>query len=204
MATPISNPSFISESKIKRDLRGYEGAGEKVKLDFHGLLAQYGTMMMEAGAEDANYKIQEMKKRQAQGREAREAANQIEKLINDVGSDNAKKVKIGAGIRGFFEKYDIEITTSDDGTKKTITKWEGRTEKGTQPSGGHGDYNAAHLRALKAAAEGFGEQASDSRTVDQIEINKTLQQYNGASTLVNTIISSQGSQLNQINGSLRT
>ncbi|WP_087691107.1 hypothetical protein [Pandoraea sp. PE-S2R-1] len=204
MATPISNPSFISESKIKRDLRGYEGAGEKVKLDFHGLLAQYGTMMMEAGAEDANYKIQEMKKRQAQGREAREAANQIEKLINDVGSDNAKKVEVGAGIRSFFDKYNIEITTSDDGTKKTMRQWEGRGANDKTPSGGNGNYNAAHLRALKAAAEGFGEQASDSRTVDQIEINKTLQQYNGASTLVNTIISSQGSQLNQINGSLRT
>lgn len=200
--TSISN--FVPESRIKRDLRGYDGTGEKVKLDFHGLLAQYGTMMMEAGAEDANYKIQEMKKRQAQGREAREAANQIEKLINDIGSDNAKKVKVGASIRNFFEKYDIEISTGDDGKKQTITKWEERNQKGTEPQGGAGDYNAAHLRALKAAAEGFGEQASDSRTVDQIEINKTLQQYNGASTLVNTIISSQGSQLNQINGSMRT
>ena len=57
---------------------------------------------------------------------------------------------------------------------------------------------------MKAAAESRSEEATDSRTIEQIEINKFLQEYNGVSTLANTIISSRGQQLNQINGSMRS
>ena len=178
-------------------------------LDFHGTLAQYAMLMMEMNNGEAQNMIQEMQRRQKEGQEAREVSNLIESLINDIGSDTSKKMLVGDGIRGFFDKHSIEITVYGDGTKKTMMQWEGRDkrvgEEGyTAPSGNSGQYTASDLRTLKAAAEGFTEQASDSRTVDQIKINKKLQEYNGASTLVNTIYSSQGSQLNQINGSMRT
>ncbi|VVE00713.1 hypothetical protein [Pandoraea anhela] len=179
------------------------------KLDFHGTLAAYAMLMMEMNNGEAQNMIQEMQSRQKEGQEARDAANQIESLINEIGSDTAKKVGLGDGIRGFFDKHNIEISVDQNGTKKTLMQWENRTkrlgESGYQaPTGGNNEYTAANLRSLKAAAEGFVEKASDSRTVDQIKINKKLQEYNGASTLVNTIYSSQGSQLNQINGSMRT
>ncbi|AJE98105.1 hypothetical protein [Pandoraea apista] len=178
-------------------------------LDFHGTLAQYAMLMMEMNNGEAQNMIQEMQRRQKEGQEAREAANQIESLINDIGSDTSKKVTVGDGVRAFFDKHNIEITVYGDGTKKTMMQWENRTKRVGEdgysaPTGGSAQYSASDLRTLKAAAEGFTEQASDSRTVDQIKINKKLQEYNGASTLVNTIYSSQGSQLNQINGSMRT
>ncbi|WP_374627047.1 hypothetical protein [Pandoraea sp.] len=183
--------------------------GVTKSLDFHGTLAQYAMLMMEMNNGEAQHMIQEMQRRQKEGQEAREVSNQIESLINDIGSDTSKKKLVGDGIRAFFDKHSIEITVYDDGTKKTMMQWEGRTKRVgetgyTTPTGGNAQYSAADLRSLKAAAEGFTEQASDSRTVDQIKINKKLQEYNGASTLVNTIYSSQGSQLNQINGSMRT
>ncbi|ALS66418.1 hypothetical protein AT395_16815 [Pandoraea apista] len=173
--------------------------------DFHGTIAQYAMLMMEMNNGEAQNMIHEMQRRQKEGQEAREAANQIESLINEIGSSSSKK-QVGDGVRRFFDKHSIEITVSADGTKKTMMAWEGRTTPlGASGSSGYtGQYSAAELRSLKAAAEGFTEQASDSRTVDQIKINKKLQEYNGASTLVNTIYSSQGSQLNQINGSMRT
>lgn len=173
--------------------------------DFHGTIAQYAMLMMEMNNGEAQNMIHEMQRRQKEGQEGREAANQIESLINDIGSGTSKK-QVGDGIRRFFDKHNIEITVHADGTKKTLMGWEGRTTPlgASGASGYTGEYSAAELRSLKAAAEGFTEQASDSRTVDQIKINKKLQEYNGASTLVNTIYSSQGSQLNQINGSMRT
>ncbi|VVE89056.1 hypothetical protein [Pandoraea bronchicola] len=178
-------------------------------LDFHGTLAQYAMLMMEMNNGEAQNMIQEMQRRQKEGQEAREVSNLIESLINEIGSNTSTKKLVGDGIRGFFDKHSIEITVYGDGTKKTMMQWEGRDkrvgENGyTTPTGSNAQYTAADLRTLKAAAEGFTEQASDSRTVDQIKINKKLQEYNGASTLVNTIYSSQGSQLNQINGSMRT
>ncbi|ODP31272.1 hypothetical protein [Pandoraea sp. ISTKB] len=190
-------------------IRDVSIGGVVQKLDFHGTLAAYAMLMMEMNNGEAQNMIQEMQSRQKEGQEARDAANQIESLINDIGSDTAKKVALGDGVRGFFDKHSIEITVDQNGTKKTLMQWEGRTrrlgESGYQaPTGTDNEYSAANLRALKAAAEGFVEKASDSRTVDQIKINKKLQEYNGASTLVNTIYSSQGSQLNQINGSMRT
>ncbi|VVE14243.1 hypothetical protein [Pandoraea terrigena] len=178
-------------------------------LDFHGTLAQYALLMMEMNNGEAQNMIQEMQRRQKEGQEAREVSNMIESLINEIGSDTSKKQAVGDGIRGFFDKHNIRITVYDDGTKKTMMEWEKRQKRVGEPgyvtpSGDGTQYDAAELRTLRAAAEGFTEQASDSRTVDQIKINKKLQEYNGASTLVNTIYSSQGSQLNQINGSMRT
>lgn len=215
-------------------MRADSVGGIKKALDFHGTLAQYAMLMMEMNNGEAQNMIQEMQRRQTQGQEARDAANQIEELINELGTSD-KKIAVGEGIRKTFDKYDIEITTDANGTKQTLQQWEGRDKKVGEegylslakrksapsgivtPSGAYGfafaaalkaqaqpTYTAAQLRSLKAAAEGFTEQASDSRTVDQIKINKKLQEYNGASTLVNTIYSSQGSQLNQINGSMRT
>jgi secreted effector protein SseB len=174
--------------------------------DFHGTIAQYAMLMMEMNNGEAQNMIHEMQRRQKEGQEAREAANQIESLINEIGSDTSVKKTVGDGIRAFFDKHNIEITVYADGTKKTLKEWESRDKLVGEPgySTYTGEYTAAQLRSLKAAAEGFTEQASDSRTVDQIKINKKLQEYNGASTLVNTIYSSQGSQLNQINGSMRT
>ncbi|AKM30407.1 hypothetical protein AB870_10260 [Pandoraea faecigallinarum] len=202
----LHSPSF--HSPLRGGLiREVSIGGVIEKLDFHGTLAAYAMLMMEMNNGEAQNMIQEMQSRQKEGQEARDAANQIESLINEIGSDTSKKVALGDGIRGFFDKHNIEITVSQDGTKKTLMEWEGRTRR----VGESGyttrtteDYSAANLRSLKAAAEGFVEKASDSRTVDQIRINKKLQEYNGASTLVNTIYSSQGSQLNQINGSMRT
>ncbi|MCI3204925.1 MULTISPECIES: hypothetical protein [Pandoraea] len=190
-------------------IRDVSIGGVVQKLDFHGTLAAYAMLMMEMNNGEAQNMIQEMQSRQKEGQEARDAANQIESLINDIGSDTSKKVALGDGVRGFFDKHSIEITVDQNGTKKTLMQWESRSkrlgESGYQaPTGTNNEYSAANLRALKAAAEGFVEKASDSRTVDQIKINKKLQEYNGASTLVNTIYSSQGSQLNQINGSMRT
>ncbi|QBC33447.1 MULTISPECIES: hypothetical protein [Pandoraea] len=183
--------------------------GVTKSLDFHGTLAQYAMLMMEMNNGEAQHMIQEMQRRQKEGQEAREVANLIESLINDIGSDTSKKKLVGDGIRAFFDKHNIQITVNGDGSKKTMMEWESRTKRVgepgyTTPTGSSAQYNASDLRTLKAAAEGFTEQASDSRTVDQIKINKKLQEYNGASTLVNTIYSSQGSQLNQINGSMRT
>lgn len=183
--------------------------GVMKSLDFHGTLAQYAMLMMEMNNGEAQHMIQEMQRRQKEGQEAREVGNLIESLINDIGSDTSKKKIVGDGIRAFFDKHNIQITVYGDGTKKTMMEWESRTKRVgepgyTTPTGSNAQYNASDLRTLKAAAEGFTEQASDSRTVDQIKINKKLQEYNGASTLVNTIYSSQGSQLNQINGSMRT
>ncbi|VVD82923.1 hypothetical protein PCO31110_01228 [Pandoraea communis] len=199
---PTSSFAYPS-SGLTRDVNV---GGRKISLDFHGTLAQYAMLMMEMNNGEAQNMIQEMQRRQKEGQEARDVSNQIESLINDIGSDTSKKVAVGDGIRGFFDKYNIEITVYADGTKKTMKEWELR-DKRVGESGYTtytGEYSAANLRSLKAAAEGFTEQASDSRTVDQIKINKKLQEYNGASTLVNTIYSSQGSQLNQINGSMRT
>ena len=189
--------------------RDIEVGGVTKSLDFHGTLAQYAMLMMEMNNGEAQHMIQEMQRRQKEGQEAREVANLIESLINDIGSDTSKKKLVGDGIRAFFDKHNIQITVNGDGSKKTMMEWESRTKRVgepgyTTPTGSSAQYNASDLRTLKAAAEGFTEQASDSRTVDQIKINKKLQEYNGASTLVNTIYSSQGSQLNQINGSMRT
>ncbi len=189
--------------------RDIDVGGVTKSLDFHGTLAQYAMLMMEMNNGEAQHMIQEMQRRQKEGQEAREVANLIESLINDIGSDTSKKKLVGDGIRAFFDKHNIQITVNGDGSKKTMMEWESRTKRVgepgyTTPTGSSAQYNASDLRTLKAAAEGFTEQASDSRTVDQIKINKKLQEYNGASTLVNTIYSSQGSQLNQINGSMRT
>ncbi len=196
--TPIQYASsrlVPSQTGLTRDINV---GGVTKSLDFHGTLAQYAVLMMEMNNGEAQHMIQEMQRRQKEGQEAREVGNLIESLINDIGSDTSKKKTVGDGIRAY-----------GDGTKKTMMEWESRTKRVgepgyTTPTGGNAQYNASDLRTLKAAAEGFTEQASDSRTVDQIKINKKLQEYNGASTLVNTIYSSQGSQLNQINGSMRT
>lgn len=206
--TPIQYASsrlVPSQTGLTRDINV---GGVTKSLDFHGTLAQYAMLMMEMNNGEAQHMIQEMQRRQKEGQEAREVGNLIESLINDIGSDTSKKKTVGDGIRAFFDKHNIQITVYGDGTK-TMMEWESRTKRVgepgyTTPTGGNAQYNASDLRTLKAAAEGFTEQASDSRTVDQIKINKKLQEYNGASTLVNTIYSSQGSQLNQINGSMRT
>ncbi|VVE70918.1 hypothetical protein PCA31118_03696 [Pandoraea captiosa] len=211
--TPISGASASSgavsfHSPLRGGLiRDVSIGGVIEKLDFHGTLAAYAMLMMEMNNGEAQNMIQEMQSRQKEGQEARDAANQIESLINEIGSDTSKKVAVGDGIRGFFDKHNLEIAVDQNGTKKTLMEWEGRDKRVGESgytSRTTADYTAANLRSLKAAAEGFVEKASDSRTVDQIRINKKLQEYNGASTLVNTIYSSQGSQLNQINGSMRT
>jgi secreted effector protein SseB len=178
-------------------------------IDMHSLLLAHAATLMQAAGGDAKDKIDSMRQRQSHGREARDVANQIETLINQIGTDTSKTVKVGDGIRKFFDKYDLEITIDDSGKKQTMQQWEKRTHKFGEngyagPSGSSGDYRADHLRALKAAAESRSEAATDSRTIEQIEINKFLQEYNGVSTLANTIISSRGQQLNQINGSMRS
>lgn len=209
MTTIFFNPPSNStrSASLTRDNNAHNAT--TVTLDFHGAIAQYAMLLMEMNNGDAQMMIQEMQRRQKEGQEARDAANQIESLINELGSDTSGTKTLGDGIRGFFDKHNIEITVYADGTKKTLMQWENRTvrlgEANYQaPSGNNGNYTAANLRTLKAAAESFTEKASDSRTVDQIKINKKLQEYNGASTLVNTILTSKGSQVNQINGSMRT
>ncbi|WP_353191915.1 hypothetical protein [Pandoraea pnomenusa] len=177
--------------------------------DIHSLLLAHAATLMQASGGDAKQKIDSMRMRQSHGREARDIANQIESLINQLGTDTKKTTKLNDGIREFFDKYDLKITIDDSGTRKTLQEWESRSRKVgesgyTGPSGGSGDYRADHLRALKATAESRSEEATDSRTIEQIEINKFLQEYNGVSTLANTIISSRGQQLNQINGSMRS
>lgn len=175
-------------------------------IDMHSLLLAHAATLMQAAGNDAKEKIDSMRRRQSHGREARDVANQIETLINQLGTDTSKTVKVGNGIRQFFDKYDVEITIDDSGTKRTLQQWENRPRKlgernYVEPSR---EFRADHLRALKAAAESRSEAATDSRTIEQIEINKFLQEYNGVSTLANTIISSRGQQLNQINGSMRS
>ncbi|MCE4061576.1 hypothetical protein LXM60_15340 [Pandoraea sputorum] len=178
-------------------------------VDIHSLLLAHAATLMQASGGDAKLKIDSMRARQAHGREARDVANQIETLINKLGTSTTATTKVGDGIREFFDKHDLKITVDDSGTKKTLKDWEARSHKVGEdgyagPSGASGDYRADHLRALKAAADSRGEEATDSRTIENIEINKFLQEYNGVSTLANTIISSRGQQLNQINGSMRS
>lgn len=178
-------------------------------IDIHSLLLAHAATLMQASGSDAKEKIDLMRSRQSHGRQARDVANQIETLINQLGTDTSKTTKVGDGIREFFDTHDLLITVDDSGTKKTLQAWESRAKKFGEagyagPAGASGDYRADHLRALKAAAESRSEEATDSRTIEQIEINKFLQEYNGVSTLANTIISSRGQQLNQINGSMRS
>lgn len=205
--TTISSPFGAPQLRSPRQsdlIRDVNIGGVTEKLDFHGTLAAYAMLLMEMNNHEAQGMIAEMQRRQSEGTESREISNEIDSLINELGSDTSGKKYVGESIRAFFDKHDIVMSVYADGTKKTMKEWEGRQKK-VGESGyvapGSDDanvkYNAAELRVLKAAAESFTEKASDSRTVDQIKINKKLQEYNGASTLVNTIYSSQGSQLNQ-------